>query len=90
MSAYLLGDLDEDVYLEAPDGIDMPAGKVLKLRKGLPGLKQLGRVWNRKIGRFFKDIRFCNLLAEQSIWVNQERRAIVALYVDDILIAGPT
>ena len=90
VSAYLLGDLDEDVYLETPEGIDMPEGKVLKLRKGLPGLKQSGRVWNRKIGRFFEDIGFCSLPAEQSIWVDQEKRAIVALYVDDMLIAAPT
>jgi len=43
VSAYLLGELEEDAYLEAPDGLDILLGKVLKAVKGLPGLKQLGR-----------------------------------------------
>jgi hypothetical protein len=39
VSAYLLGELEEDVYLKPPKGLDLPYSKVLKLRKGIPGLK---------------------------------------------------
>ena len=90
VSAYLLGDLDEDIYLQTLEGIDMLEGKSLKLQKGLPGLKQSGRVWNQKIGRFVEEIRFCSLPVEQSIWVDQQKRVIIALYVDDMLIAAPS
>jgi hypothetical protein len=44
VSVYLLGDLEEEVYIEAPKGLEVPIGKVLKLIKGMPGLKQSGRV----------------------------------------------
>jgi hypothetical protein len=44
VSAYLLRELEEDVYLKPPKGLDLPHSKVLKLRKGIPGLKQSGRV----------------------------------------------
>jgi hypothetical protein len=44
VSVYLLGDLEEEVYIEAPKGLEVLIGKVLKLIKGMPGLKQSGRV----------------------------------------------
>jgi hypothetical protein len=39
VSVYLLGDLEEEVYIEAPKGLGVPLGKALKLIKGIPGLK---------------------------------------------------
>jgi hypothetical protein len=44
VSAYLLSELEEDTYLKPLKGLELPYGKVLKLRKGIPGLKQSGRV----------------------------------------------
>ncbi|CCF47918.1 hypothetical protein NDA11_001482 [Ustilago hordei] len=40
--AYLNSNLHHDVYLRLPIGTQVPPGKVLKLVKGLYGLKQLG------------------------------------------------
>jgi hypothetical protein len=45
VSVYLLGDLEKEAYIEVPKGEVLP-GKVLRLIKGMPGLKQSGRVWN--------------------------------------------
>jgi hypothetical protein len=55
VSVYLLGELEEVVYIEVPKGLDLPQGKALKLNKGIPGLKQSGRVWNKKITNFFEE-----------------------------------
>jgi hypothetical protein len=38
VSAYLLSELEEDAYLKPPKGLDLYS-RVLKLRKGIPGLK---------------------------------------------------
>ena len=49
--AYLNGILDEDVYMRQPKGF-IKKGKehlVCKLKKGLYGLKQLGRVWHEML-----------------------------------------
>jgi len=90
VSAYLLGELEEDAYLEVLEGLDLPQGKVLKAVKGLPGLKQSGRTWNRKITAFFEEHSLQNLPADHSVSVNKERTLIVALYVDDLLLFAPT
>lgn len=48
---YLHIDLDKQLYMRVPEGIDGTdfAGKVLKLDCALYGLKQAGCVWNHRI-----------------------------------------
>ena len=86
VSAYLLGELEEDVYLSPPKGLDVPSGKVLKLKKGLPGLKQSGRVWNQKVVDFFERQGLRAMPADHSVFANEDRSLVVALYVDDLVI----
>ena len=46
-NAFMHGTLEEDVYIKVPEGFKgVPAGKVLKLKKGLYGLRQSSRLWN--------------------------------------------
>lgn len=47
-SAFLNGDLKEEVYVHQPPGFVIPGkeGKVLRLRKALYGLRQAPRAWN--------------------------------------------
>jgi hypothetical protein len=44
VSVYLLGDLEEEAYIKVPKGLNIPYRKALKLVKGMPRLKQSGRV----------------------------------------------
>ena len=90
VSAYLLGELEENAFIAAPEGLDLPPGKALKLVKGMPGLKQSGRTWNQKITAFFEDHGLLSLPADHSVFVNKERMLIVALYVDDLLLFTST
>jgi hypothetical protein len=91
-SAYLNGDLEEDIYMEQPEGY-VTAGKeqlVCKLVKSLYGLKQAGRTWHLKIDVALKRQGFCSLDADHCMYVRREgdALAIIALYVDDLLIAS--
>jgi hypothetical protein len=90
VSAYLLGELEEEAYLKPPKGLGVPPGKALKLKKGMPGLKQSGRVWNKTITAFFERAGLRSIPADHSVFTNASRSLIVALYVDDLVILAPT
>ena len=49
-TAFLNGDLDEEVYMEQPDHTmkTTSSNKVWKLKRALYGLKQAPRAWNRR------------------------------------------
>lgn len=92
VSAYLSRDLEDEAYMEIPKGLDLdlPLGKVLKLNKGMPDLKQSGRVWNKKITDFFEEHGLKSLPADHSVFANENRTLVVALYVDDLLLFART
>lgn len=52
-SAFLNGELEEEVYVAQPPGFIETGkeGKVLKLRKALYGLRLAPRAWNLKLDR---------------------------------------
>nr|KAJ0217050.1 hypothetical protein LSAT_V11C300105370 [Lactuca sativa] len=49
-TAFLNGDLDEEIYMKQPEGFVLPGNghKVCKLKKSLYGLKQGPKQWHRK------------------------------------------
>ena len=54
VTAFLNGDLDEEIYMLQPDGYQI-SGKedhVCRLNKSLYGLKQALRCWNRALKEF--------------------------------------
>ena len=57
-TAFLNGDLDEEIYMKQPEGFVMPGheNKVCKLKKSLYGLKQAPKQWHRK----FDDVVLSN------------------------------
>ena len=56
-SAFLNGNLKEEVYVEQPPGFVIPGSesKVWRLRKALYGLKQAPRPWYQRIDTFFRE-----------------------------------
>ena len=52
-TAFLNGELDEEIYMEQPDGfvLDGQEGKVCKLLKYLYGLKQAPKQWHEMFER---------------------------------------
>ena len=52
-SAFLDGDLKEEVYVEQPPGFQQGKNMVYRVKNALYGLKQAPRAWNTKIDAFF-------------------------------------
>ena len=59
-SAFLNGDLKEEVYVRQPPGFVVAGeeGKVYRLRKALYGLRQAPRAWNAKLDTTLKKMGF--------------------------------
>lgn len=90
--AYLKGDLKETIYMEIPQGYEVPNSRppqVLKLLRPLYGLKQSGREWNAKAKHLFKTMNFHPINSDSCVFINKtshQHPVIMALYVDDLLI----
>jgi len=54
-SAFLNGRLDEEIYMDAPEGLDVGADKVCKLIRSLYGLKQSSHMWYQRIDEFLTE-----------------------------------
>lgn len=93
ITAFLNGDLSEDIYMEVPEGFKDPSkpNTVCKLHKALYGLKQAPRQWYSKIHRFLETVlHFRSCPYEPCLYIrhHQNRMILIGLDVDDILIAG--
>jgi hypothetical protein len=89
-SAFLQGELKEEIYMEQPDGFNEGSGLVCRLDKPLYGLKQSPRAWNLKIHAFLETLGFNNCHGDHSVYhkLGQEYRLYIVLYVDDLIITG--
>jgi hypothetical protein len=87
-SAFLNGDLKEEVYVKQPPGFVIAGkeGKVLRLRKALYGLRQAPRAWNAKLDTMMVSLGFQRSKSEHAIYVCGS--LIIGVYVDDLVISG--
>ena len=89
-TAFLNGNLLEDVYMRQPEGF-VKAGQenlVCKLRKSIYGLKQAPRCWNHELDQHLKTLKLIQSRNDPCIYTSTDGRVIVAVYVDDIIIAA--
>ncbi|GAB2289900.1 hypothetical protein Dimus_038074 [Dionaea muscipula] len=91
-SAFLNGVLEEDVYVQQPQGYVKQGSenKVLKLHKALYGLKQAPRTWNITLDAFLQRLNFVRCPHEYALYVRKSNGnlLIVCVYVDDLIITG--
>nr|CAE04463.2 OSJNBa0029L02.4 [Oryza sativa Japonica Group] len=91
-TAFLNGNLDEDVYMTQPKGFVDPqsAKKICKLQKSIYGLKQASRSWNIRFDEVVKASGFVKNEEEPCVYkkINRSALGFLILYVDDILLIG--
>ncbi|GJP38836.1 hypothetical protein CLOM_g23243, partial [Closterium sp. NIES-68] len=92
VTAFLNGVLEEETYMEQPEGYNDGSGRVWKLKKALYGLKQAPRQWYIKLREVLEAIGFTPSTADQSLFMlgEGEQRSFMVVYVDDILIFSPS
>lgn len=86
VSAFLQGDIIEEIYVEQPEGFNDGTNNVCKLMKSLYGLKQSGRMWNIKLDKTLKKFGLKRAKSDPCIYFNKDKTIYLAIYVDDILL----
>eukprot|EP00963_Diacronema_lutheri_P000532 scaffold30_cov329-Pavlova_lutheri.AAC.1 len=84
-TAFLNGDLDEEIYMDMPLGFQLD-GKVWKLKKTLYGLKQAPRAWHIKLTDVLEKLGFRCSTADPGLYVGEDM--LLMVYVDDLLLCG--
>jgi hypothetical protein len=91
-TAFLNGDLNEEIYMTQPEGFIEPGQeqKVCKLLKSIYGLKQASRSWNIKFDDTIKSYGFEQNVDEPCVYkfIKDNIVVFLVLYVDDILLIG--
>jgi hypothetical protein len=91
-SAFLHGELVENVYVEQPLGYKKGNdSQVYKLKKALYGLRQAPRAWYSKIEAYFLNEKFEKCFCEHTLFVKVDDKGkilIVSVYVDDLIYTG--
>jgi hypothetical protein len=95
-TAYLNSDLKEDVFMRQPKGFEVKGKEdhVCKLKKSIYGLHQSARNWYGTMCSILAMIGYLPLISEPSLFTKKgkdgETIGILALYVDDLVLAGTT
>ncbi|EGD82047.1 hypothetical protein PTSG_11914 [Salpingoeca rosetta] len=89
-TAFLNAPVDHEIYVQPPavDGIFSP-NTVLRLKRGLYGLKQSPRLWNHTLDTWMREQDFVATATDACIYrrtCKGGKMMWVAVYVDDLLI----
>ena len=83
-TAFLHGNLDEDIYMFLPQSYKNENDMVCKLLKSLYGLRQASRQWNAKFTDILKKLNLREVTGERCVFVGTD--IILAIHVDDGII----
>ena len=92
-TAFLNGVLEEEIYMEQPEGCIAPGTEnlVCRMKKSLYGLKQAPRAWNQRLDASLQRFGFKKCSSDHCMytWNGTGNTGMVYLlvYVDDLIIA---
>eukprot|EP00253_Pinus_taeda_P010754 PITA_10754 len=88
-SAFLHGDLHEEIYMEQPIGfIQTDSSLVCRLKKFLYGLKQAPRAWYAKMDSFLLESGFSRCYSDNTVYTKKVGNSLIilVLYVADLIL----
>uniref|UniRef100_A0ACD5U8P7 Uncharacterized protein n=1 Tax=Avena sativa TaxID=4498 RepID=A0ACD5U8P7_AVESA len=91
-TAFLNGELGEEVYVSQPPGFvdGRNSSKVMRLHKALYGLRQAPRAWNTKLDAVLRSLGFARSASEHAVYTRGDgnSRLLLGVYVDDLIVTG--
>lgn len=86
-TAFLYGNLSEEIYMVQPEGFHDGTNKVCRLSKSIYGLKQAPRCWNERFKCFAEKCSLQQSSSDPCLFYNEDKSLLLIVYVDDGLIA---
>lgn len=91
-STSLNGELEEEFYIEQPDGFQLTDREdmVHRLKKALYGLKQALRGWYARLDKYLMKLEFNKGTADSNLYfkIDNDNILIVEVFVHDIIFGG--
>jgi hypothetical protein len=91
-TAFLHGDLYEEIYMEVPKGLEIKHNKKLMFRKTIYGIVQSVRKFYEKLINVLKVFGFYGSKSDPCLWTMWDEKVnhmiIIRIYVDNCLIIG--
>ena len=89
-TAFLHGNLKEEIYMNAPPGLNVDPTKCLKLKRTIYGLVQSAREFYKKLTDVLKIIGFSGSKSDPCLWTKwtDNHVILIGIYVDDCLVIG--
>ena len=89
-TAFLYGEVEEELYMAQPQGFEDGTDRVCRLRKSVYGLKQAPRCWSKRFRTFLLTNGFRESDADPCLFmsIRDGRRLFLAVYVDDGMVVG--
>jgi transposase InsO family protein len=88
-TAFLNGELEEEVYVSQPPGFSNGGTQVCRLNKALYGLKQAPRAWYQKLDATLAKHGYKPCMSDAGIYISEtsgEAPMYLVLFVDDMLL----
>ena len=93
-NAYLYGELDEESYMEQPEGFSVPgkASHVLCLQRALYGLKQARLTWWRALKQSMEELGFTSLASDAGVFYYRGEGSFIVtiIYVNNAIFCRPS
>ena len=89
-TAFLYGELEEEIYMESPEGLGHGEDDCVKLERSIYGLVQSARQYFSKFTKSLRKIGFTGGNADPCLMTRKNKDGVVyiAIYVDDCLLVG--
>jgi hypothetical protein len=89
-TAFLYGELEEEIYMDCPEGIESTSEECVKLEHAIYGLVQAARQYYKKFISVLRFAGFNGGYADPCLMMRQNEHGLVyiAIWVDDSLVIG--
>ncbi|KAI7959894.1 hypothetical protein MJO29_004962 [Puccinia striiformis f. sp. tritici] len=92
VAAYLNSPIDEELWVEAPEGLNVLPGQACRLKKALYGTKQAARCWWQHLATTLAKLGYRASQYDSSVYVLRKNNGhdLIWVHVDDGIVTGPS